>query len=261
MNTIQTVKIKHIEIGQGTPKIIVPLMPKNLGMIDSAVASLKDVKFDIIEWRVDHLDNTNSFEHVQQAAQKIRQQLSTTPLIDAPLLFTFRTKKEGGEKDISIQDYVALNLAMIESSLIDAVDVELFTGNEHVKTIVDAAHTQGIKVIASSHDFEKTPPKEEIISRLRKMQELGADIPKIAAMPKSKSDVITLLDATLTMYEQYANRPLITMSMGGLGSISRISGETFGSAATFGAAGATSAPGQLDAKDLHTILEVLHRAQ
>ena len=35
-----------------------------------------------------------------------------------------------------------------------------------VKTIINAAHEAGVKVIASNHDFFKTPEKEEIIRRL-----------------------------------------------------------------------------------------------
>ncbi|STS80155.1 3-dehydroquinate dehydratase [Klebsiella pneumoniae] len=65
----------------------------------------------------------------------------------------------------------------------------------------------------SNHDFHKTPAQEDIIYRLRRMQDLGADLPKIAVMPQSPQDVLTLLAATLTMKEKYATRPLITMSM------------------------------------------------
>ena len=77
------------------------------------------------------------------------------------------------------------------------------------------------------------------------MQRLGADICKIATMPHSPADVLTLLDATRIMAEEHADRPLITMAMGALGIVSRVSGETFGSAATFGMAGTPSAPGQI----------------
>ena len=62
------------------------------------------------------------------------------------------------------------------------------------------------------------------------MQDYGADIPKMAVMPKSKQDVLTLLSATLEMSEQFADRPIITMSMAGTGVVSRLTGETFGSA-------------------------------
>jgi len=93
------------------------------------------------------------------------------------------------------------------------------------------------------------------------MQALGADICKIAVMPRSAADVLTLLDATRIMHEEYADRPLITMSMGGLGVVSRIAGQVFGSAATFGMVGTASAPGQVDASELRALLDVLERSR
>ena len=117
-----------------------------------------------------------------------------------------------------------------------------------------------MKVVASNHDFHKTPAQEEIVSRLKKMQELGADIPKIAVMPQNKKDVLTLLAATEEMATEYADRPIITMSMAGTGVISRLCGEVFGSALTFGAVGKASAPGQMGAEDLKTVLTLLNKS-
>ena len=140
------------------------------------------------------------------------------------------------------------------------VDVEVFTGDEIVKKIIDGAHAAGVKVVASNHDFFKTPDKDDIVGRLRKMQDLGADIPKIAVMPQNKKDVLTLLAATEEMANEYADRPIITMSMAGTGVISRLAGEVFGSALTFGAAAKASAPGQMGVQDLKQVLTLLHGA-
>ena len=175
-------------------------------------------------------------------------------------MFTFRTAKEGGEKAIEKQAYVELNQKAAKTGYIDMVDVEAFTGDDAVTAIVKAAHECGVKVVASNHDFHKTPAKEEIVSRLRKMQESGADIPKIAVMPQNKKDVLTLLAATEEMYSEYADRPIITMSMAGTGVVSRLCGEVFGSALTFGAAGKASAPGQMGVEDLKTVLSLLHKS-
>ena len=113
----------------------------------------------------------------------------------------------------------------------------------------------------SSHDFRKTPSRETILGRLRKMQELGADIPKIAVMPQIKNDVLALLAATVEMSEQYARVPIITMSMAGTGVVSRLAGETFGSAVTYGSAGKLSAPGQVAVEELSRILNLIHDCQ
>ena len=92
------------------------------------------------------------------------------------------------------------------------------------------------------------------------MQKLGADIPKIAVMPQSKEDVLTLLAATEEMNRKHADRPIITMSMAGTGVISRLCGEVFGSALTFGAARKASAPGQMGVEDLAQVLSLLHKS-
>jgi 3-dehydroquinate dehydratase-1 len=116
-------------------------------------------------------------------------------------------------------------------------------------------------VVMSSHDFEKTPSRDEIVARLSAQQKLGADVVKIAVMPTSHRDVITLMDATELFVATDATRPVITMSMGGLGVVSRLAGETSGSCLSFGSAGASSAPGQIDAVTLMSILTLVHTAQ
>ena len=118
------------------------------------------------------------------AAAKILRE--TMP--EKPLLFTFRSAKEGGEQAISTEAYIALNRAAIDSGLVDMIDLELFTGDDQVKETVAYAHAHDVKVVTSNHDFHKTPEAEEIIARLRKMQSFDADIPKIALMPQSTSD-------------------------------------------------------------------------
>ena len=92
------------------------------------------------------------------------------------------------------------------------------------------------------------------------MQDFDADLPKIAVMPTCRQDVLTLLSATLEMAETYADRPIITMSMSGTGVISRLTGEFFGSALTFGAATKASAPGQIPVSELETVLSVIHKS-
>ena len=173
---------------------------------------------------------------------------------------TFRTSKEGGEKAIEPEAYAELNIKAAQTGYVDLIDVEIFTGDEIVKKIINGAHAAGVRVVASNHDFNGTPAKADIIYRLRKMQDMNADIPKIAVMPKNKKDVLTLLAATEEMATDYADRPIITMSMAGTGVISRICGEVFGSSMTFGAAKKASAPGQMGVNDLNTVLGLLHNA-
>ena len=252
---MNTVKVRNIEIGAGIPKICVPIVGVTREEILAAAENIKSTKADVVEWRVDWYEDIFDFTKTEATMQALREVLG-----EMPILFTFRTSKEGGEKAIETEAYVELNQNAAKTGLIDLVDVEAFTGDEAVKAVVETAHANGVKVIASNHDFHKTPAKEEIVSRLRKMQELGADIPKIAVMPQNKKDVLTLLAATEEMVSEYADRPIITMSMSGTGVISRLCGEVFGSALTFGAVGKVSAPGQMGIEDLTTVLGLLYKS-
>lgn len=252
---MQTVQIKNVTLGEGAPKIIVSLMAKDIAAVKSEALAYRSADFDILEWRGDHF---TAIADTAAALDALRELRAVFP--DKPILFTFRSKKEGGEQEIAPEAYIALNIAMAESGLVDAIDLELFTGDALVSQTIARAHAKGVKVIMSNHDFHKTPAKEEIVKRLTKMQELGADVPKIALMPESKADVLTVLAATLEVSEKIADRPIITMSMSKTDVISRLAGEVFGSAATFGAVQKASAPGQISVTDLRTVLSIIHAA-
>ena len=245
--------VRNVKIGEGIPKICVSIVGTTVDEIINEAHQLKDIPKDLVEWRADGFDDIFDFEKVKTVLLQLRKELGETPL-----LFTFRTAKEGGEKSIDDMTYIALNKIAVESGKVDLVDVELFAGKTVVEDVLNVAHQNQVKVIASNHDFEKTPSKEELISRLQKMQEMGADILKIAVMPESTKDVITLLSATEEMCTNYAKQPIVTMSMSKGGLISRLAGETFGSAITFGAAKKASAPGQIPVEDLRKVLEILH---
>lgn len=252
---MKPVKVRNIVIGEGMPKICVPIVGVTKKDIIAEARSFDAIPVDVVEWRVDWFEHVFETEAVLDVLKDLREALG-----DTALLMTFRTSKEGGEKAIDAEAYAALNIAAAKSGYVDMVDVEVFTGDEIVSRIIREAHTAGVKVVASNHDFDQTPEKDDIVGRLRKMQDMDADILKIAVMPQSKKDVLTLLAATEEMHSTYADRPIITMSMAGTGVISRLCGEVFGSALTFGAAKKASAPGQMGVNDLHTVLKLLHNA-
>lgn len=249
------VEVRGVKIGEGVPKICVPIVGQTKTEILASAESFGSTVPDVVEWRADWFEGVFDFTQVEHVLKELRRLLG-----DIPLLFTFRTAKEGGEKSIDAFDYAKLNKRVAATGMADLVDVEVFTGDEVVKDIIAGAHIHGVKVVASNHDFDKTPEKAEIVGRLRRMQELGVDIPKIAVMPRTKKDVLTLLAATEEMATEYANGPIITMSMSGTGLISRLCGEVFGSALTFGAVGKASAPGQMDAGELRQVLSLIHKS-
>lgn len=252
MSMRKIVKVRNVELGVGIPKICVSITGRNVDEILKQATEIKENPVDIVEWRVDFFEDVFNSDMVIKALQRLADVLE-----EWSILFTFRRKVEGGEKDISLEDYRNLNLKVIESGLADLVDVELFAGDELVNEMIEVAHKKDVKVVVSNHDFTKTPDKEELIARLNRMQELGGDIPKIAVMPQNKKDVITLLSATEEFNREYADRPFITISMSKMGLVSRLAGGVFGSAMTFGAVGEVSAPGQIETGKLRGVLKLL----
>ena len=249
---MKTIQIRNITIGEGRPKICVPVVGQTEEDILREAAGLVSLPVDVVEWRADWFQDIFDTEKVLHTAKALRSALG-----ELPLLFTFRTKKEGGNMAASLLQYKELVKRAICSGLVDLVDIELFSDKDTVNELIALAKEKNVKTILSNHDFFKTPSGNEIFSRLKQMEEAGADIAKIAVMPESTEDVLTLLSATCKAKKELTC-PVITMSMAGTGLISRLSGEVFGSCLTFGTAGNISAPGQIDALKLRSVLHILH---
>ncbi|MFQ7318724.1 MAG: type I 3-dehydroquinate dehydratase [Massilimicrobiota timonensis] len=242
-------QVRQLTIGEGKPKICVPVVETTTEKIIQQIQELQNC--DLIELRIDFYENIHDLKQVHELLLQVRQQTNL------PLLLTYRSLKEGGHIQLSDQEYLSLVQTACQSGCIDIVDIELESGNMLVYQLVEIAHQNHVKVLMSYHDFEKTPTVMEMKERLEKMEIMGADICKIAVMPFSYKDVIQLLNTTMEM-SQRLTRPLVTMSMGKIGKITRIVGELVGSSITFASVGQSSAPGQLTLEDMQTLLEVIH---
>ena len=205
----KTVQVRDLVIGEGRPKICIPVMGSTTETLKEAAGHAMKKHPDLIEWRADYFADIENEEVRRQAFDELREILG-----EVPLLFTIRTRREGGEADLSADQYLKVVSDAIRDEKADLVDVEISHGDDIAFMLISLAHEFGIKTIASSHDFSQTPKKEQIIMTLCKMQELEADIPKMAVMPQRERDVLVLLDATLSMKELHAQTPVITMAMG-----------------------------------------------
>ncbi|MCD7824506.1 MAG: type I 3-dehydroquinate dehydratase [Clostridiaceae bacterium] len=266
----KTVIVRNLKIGDGRTKICVPIVGKTQdAVLDAARAVPEDVA-DLVEWRADYFDGVFSNRELEQTIGLLRDVLG-----EKPLLFTFRTAEEGGEKEIQEKEYASLLQFVAETGFADLIDAEVFRGcrnqmnsaffqeiisgkqrlpmEEVIRTLGEHAG-----VIGSYHDFQKTPSAEEMIGRLQLMAAAGVSIPKLAVMPHSREDVLRLMDATLQADREITDRPLIAMSMGALGAVTRVAGRNFGSAVTFGCVGTASAPGQMEACKVKQMMELLY---
>lgn len=252
---MKQIKIRELVIGEGMPKICVPIVGKTKEEIclDAQTIMEHAVLPDLVEWRADCFLKIQDTEQMFVVLQSLRHILG-----NMPILFTVRTKKEGGELEVSYDTYEKILFQASGSGFVDAVDIEVFFQEEKSAELIEKVKRCDVTVIASNHDFLKTPPKEEMMHRLIQMHEWNADIAKLAVMPQNRQDVMALLEATKEVSERENMCPLITMSMSQLGEISRVCGEMSNSAVTFACVGKASAPGQIEIEELIRGMQFVH---
>lgn len=236
--------------GEGKPKICVPIVEKTREEILKRAEEIAKLSIDVVEWRGDFYQDIEYRDKVLDTLRGIKQRIDKKAL-----LFTFRTAGEGGEKELERENYYDLNEAVACGGA-DFIDIEAFLEEERTYREIERLHRTGVRVIASNHDFYKTPDVGEMVRRLKKMEDMGADVAKLAVMPVKKMDVIRLLEATV-IAEEEMEIPVVTMSMGQMGVISRVSGGLTGAAMTFAAVGKASAPGQIAVEDMRKMLDVI----
>lgn len=235
-----------------TVKTIVPITAKTKEQaLAQAQVIANTADADLAEFRIDLLSFASDTKQVIALGHELKKILGHKPMIA-----TIRTKNEGGQLEISDADYGKTYKAYLKNPFMDWLDVEMFRDQKVVSEIVQKAHQKKVLVVMSNHDFQKTPSQDEIEKRLLKQDQMGADILKIAVMPKSKQDVFTLMNATLKVSQQ-TTKPLLTMSMGQLGTISRVATANMGGSYSFGMIGQASAPGQIDVTKLKQILQTV----
>ena len=247
------VTIRGCCIGEGRPKVIIPIVEHTEAAILEMAAQFSTLRADCVEWRVDCFEGAKDLGAIAYCAAKLRVALK-----DKLLLVTFRTKAEGGNVELTHEEYLRFLHTVLDTDCADLIDIEFFTAGADLPALIEDAHTAGAAVVCSSHDFHKTPPRAELVNRMVQMQQAGADLPKLAVMPQSRTDVLELLSATVEMADHHPETPVITMSMGALGAVSRLSGEAFGSAMTFANPGQASAPGQVSLDIVNEVLDALH---
>lgn len=175
----------------GSRKSAVPLTGTTREKICQEAEDAKKAAADLVEWRADFFEELMNPEACQNVLEALAEILGETPL-----LFTIRTSEEGGNITISLEDYAACNINIAKGKKADLVDVEVMSNSEEKKKLVAELQKEGVKVIASSHDFHKTDSQEVLLNRFREMEKSGADILKMAVMPHGFEDVAAIMEAT-----------------------------------------------------------------
>lgn len=97
---MRTIRLRDVEIGSGSPKVIVPIVGKNRGEILTKAQELTNIPLHVVEWRADFYQDVNDLPSVLSTLRALREALG-----NIPILFTFRTRKEGGERELPLDRY------------------------------------------------------------------------------------------------------------------------------------------------------------
>jgi 3-dehydroquinate dehydratase-1 len=241
--------------GARFPAICAPLVGRTRDALLAEAAAVAAKKPDLIEWRVDFFNGVADPKAVAELAQYIKSAAQ-----GIPILFTCRSSREGGEAIALSQAEVAdLYRAVCESGQVDFIDFEMSNEPQQVRQVRDIARTHATQLILSFHDFQGTPGVDDLNRHFAQAEQLGADVAKVAVMPRDMRDILTLLDATLQSSRKL-RIPLVSMSMAGPGAVTRLCGGAFGSAMSFAIGHSASAPGQLPIDDLDAGLAILRKA-
>ena len=244
------------KLGGETPLICTPLVGRSRERILAEAASVLPKKPDIIEWRVDFFEEIGDTAAVLAVARALRGAAG-----ELPIIFTRRSVKEGGEPiKIGDEEVVRLYDAVAASRLVDFIDFEMGNDSDHLRRVRDSTRAHATRLILSYHNFGYTPGVEFLVQRFLEAERLGADVAKVAVMPRDRIDVLTLLAAT-AQADAKGGIPLISMAMGPLGSVTRMVGGVFGSSLSFAVGDTASAPGQIPIADLNAVYDIIRRAR
>ena len=256
MKETKLIAVQGKPMGNGVlPAIITPLVGKTQAVILEEVAAIVLKKPDLLEWRIDFFESIGDIPAVIDTALAIRRAAG-----GIPVLLTRRNETEGGQPlKIDEAAVVAMYTAACNAKCVELIDYELSNAPADLKALREVSKANGIGMIMSYHNFQMTPDGATLDSKFAAAKAFDADVGKVAVMPTNERDVLELLAATSRAREAL-DIPLISMSMGGVGSLSRIMGWVYGSAATFAVGKSSSAPGQIAIEDLRTTLAIVRQA-
>lgn len=237
------------------PVICTPVVGKTKAEILAELSCVVMKTPDIIEWRADFYDGISDTDKVLEVARTIKKTAGDTPVI-----FTVRSYREGGQPiALSEKELAGLNAAVCTDTAVEYVDFELSNEPGRIKALRDIAHANGKKIIASFHEYGFTPARDVLLQKFIDAENYEADVAKVAVMPREMEDVLTLLSVTLEAQKRISI-PLIAISLGSYGVVTRLIGGVFGSSASFAVGHEASAPGQIPIDDLRTVFKIIEKA-
>ena len=222
-------------------KLIVSVMPRSIEEAQ-AIDVLRYQDADIIEWRADFLPK----EAILQVAPAIFEKFAGRELV-----FTLRTRAEGGQIELSSEEYVQIIKEVAQLYQPDYIDFEYFSYKDVFDQMLDFPN-----LVLSYHNFQETP--ENLMEILSELTSLNPKVVKIAVMANTEQDVLDLMNFTRGFKTLNPEQEYVTISMGKVGKVSRITSDVTGSSWTFASLDEASAPGQISLSSMTKIREILN---
>ena len=176
---MNTLKIRELELGTGIPAVCIPNVGKTREEIISLTKKYKELPMDLMEWRSDWFEDVNDIRKVTEILAQIREILGNTPL-----LFTFRTRKEGGVREMDTESYISLNKAVAAARMADLIDVEIFTGDSIVADLIAFIHENHTRVVASNHDLTERPQNPTLYTGCARCRTWGQTSRRLPSCPR-----------------------------------------------------------------------------
>ena len=196
---------------------------------------------DVLELRVDHF------------ARRPGQLDALAARAPRPLLVTVRHPAEGGAAPGLLDARVRHRLYGHFRFSAAMVDVEVRSLRELAATVT-RARADGVRVVASFHDFRAVPDARTLRELATCAVDGGADVFKVAATVTRPGELARLLD----LLEDERRLPLAVMGMGALGRVSRLALAAGGSVLNYGYLGKRAqVPGQWPAGVLRERIDEL----
>ncbi len=224
-------------------KLIVSVMPRSLEEAQ-ALDATRYLDADIIEWRADYLPK----EAILQVAPAIFEKFAGRELV-----FTLRTRSEGGEIDLSPEEYIHLIKEVAQFYQPDYIDFEYYSYKDVFEEMLDFPN-----LVLSYHNFQETP--ENMMEILSELTILNPKLVKVAVMAHTEQDVLDLMNYTRGFTTLNPEQEYVTISMGKVGKISRITADVTGSSWSFASLDEVSAHGQISLASMKKIREILDEA-
>lgn len=228
-------------------KIAVTLTGRNIEELQAQAELAAKSHADIVEWRTDFFDASDDPKQLVEASKTIRTTIGTKELILA-----FRTKAEGGVKNLEIPLMLLMYKTIMLTKCVDMIDVELLLGDTIINQIVKHAKLLNQKVIISNNDPDSTPDADILMKRVETMANKGGDIVRIGMTPRSAAEVDTVIDVCKKGSQKYA---MIAYSNTEMGKITKIDAAAIGSQIAFATLDASDDNGNLNVEDLYNLMK------